>query len=287
MTGKLSFIFFLFIILFASCEKEVTLDFDHESKLTFNCILNPDSIIHASLTQSQEIGGPGDFNAIKDAEIKLSEDDSIIGLLTDTGNGKYSIQYKPKPGKTYKVDIYKKNFPRAKATTTVPEGVKIEFIQKTPQPDEYKRHLVEVKINDREGKNYYWYYSYTWRINYQDKLTSGYYNIYCPYFDDFNKKIEPEMKYGYYYDYMIRIKDSENDGNILSWNTYALKNDESDYYRVVLEVDKHYDKYLKTSVQMRMQENQTIALNEPVSIYTNIENGYGIFGANLVTQKMY
>ena len=38
------------LLTFISCEKDVTLEFNNMPKLCFNCILNPDSIITASLT---------------------------------------------------------------------------------------------------------------------------------------------------------------------------------------------------------------------------------------------
>jgi len=275
------FLIIFFIII--SCEKEVTLHLNSQSKLTFNCILNPDSTIHATLTQSRGLNDTGDFMNIEGAEIKLFENTNFLGAMNDRGNGKYSFNYKPLPGQTYNVEIAKKNYPKATAQTTVPQGVKIEFVQKVEEPDEYNRLLTEIKINDSTGSNYYWYYTYSINIELNYKYISSLYSLYSPYFDDFNKTIEPESRYGYYYSQMVRIEDKNNDGQILSWGIYKRIDDRYRIYYVVLETDQHYDKYLKSSVQMRMLEDETIPLNEPIQIYSNIENGYGIFGANIIS----
>ncbi|MBN2636103.1 MAG: DUF4249 domain-containing protein [Prolixibacteraceae bacterium] len=284
MTTKNSYWFVIIIsYLLFSCEKEVTLDLNSQSKLTFNCILNPDSTIHATLTQSRELNAAGNFMTIEGAEIELFENTNFLGAMNDQGNGNYDFNYKPKPGQSYNVEIAKENYLTAKAQTIVPRGVKIEFVQKVKEPDEYNRLLTEIKINDIAGSNYYWYYTYSIDREMSYKYISSIYSLYSPYFDDFNKRMEPESRYGYYYNHMVRIKDDNNDGQILSWEIYKRINDRYEDYNIILETDQHYDKYLKSSVQMRMLEDETIPLNEPVQIYSNIENGYGIFGANIIS----
>ena len=84
--------------------------------------------------------------------------------------------------------------------------------------------------------------------------------------------------------YLVRITDANNNGEILKLQADNWLNKKYEAYKQILTVDEHYDKYLKTSIQMRMLENQVIALNEPVQIYSNVENGYGVFGSNIVSQ---
>jgi hypothetical protein len=50
-----------------------------------------------------------------------------------------------------------------------------------------------------------------------------------------------------------------------------------------LNADEHYDKYIKTTLIKRMSENDDLPFYEPVQIYSNIENGYGIFGSCAIT----
>lgn len=260
---------------------------EHQSKLTFNCILNPDSLIKANLTETKGINDNDQFIPIGNANIKIFEDELLLGTMREQDNGNYIISQHPKKGKTYRVEIVTESFPFATAETTVPINTDIEYFIKIDEPDTYGRYPVEIAINDEVGENYYWYYSYFIYKRNNKKHAIASYSLYCPYFDDFNKKIEPEIEPGYYYPYMVRIKDIQNDGGVLSWKTNIRNDDKRDTYHIVLEVDEHYDKYLKTSIQMWMQESQTIQLNEPVPIYSNVENGYGIFGSNVVSFLKY
>lgn len=267
------------LVYCTSCTESVELDFSHNPQLTFNCILNPDSTINASLNESKKLGAEEQFEAIEGAEIKLFESDQLLGEMTDNGNGNYSLSYKPKKGFSYRVEIEKEGYAFTAAQTTVPKGANIEFISKDCTEE---KCFLEIEIDDNAGENYYWYYSYSINKNLNYKYVSQVYSNYSVYFDGFNKKVEPETGNGYYYAYMVRIKDGPNDGGILSWQMPIRVDDRYDDYRVIIETDEHYDRYLKSSVQIRMLENESIPLNEPVQIYSNVENGYGIFGANLV-----
>ena len=255
---------------------------NHSGRPTFNCILNPDSIIRATLTESRRLDSEGDFVTIEGAEIILSEEGVAVGIMQDDKKGNYSLNYKPKPGATYEVTVITDKYPAITAQTIVPNGVRVEFAGETSLsiPGWY---LLEIKIKDTPGRNYYWFYTYTINKELNQKYISNIYSIYAPFFDDFNKTTDPEIDFGYYYNYMIRINDKMNDGNILSWETHSRNGDRYDFYKIVLEADEHYDKYLKTSIQSRMLGNQVVPVHEPVPVYSNVVNGYGIFGANIVT----
>ena len=82
-------IFIIYFTLFLSCVEEVTLNFDHEPKLCLNCILNPDSLIKASVTLSHGLDNLAQFEPVNNASIKLFENDILKGELTFLSSGKY------------------------------------------------------------------------------------------------------------------------------------------------------------------------------------------------------
>lgn len=84
---------------------------------------------------------------------------------------------------------------------------------------------------------------------------------------------------------MVRFDDQKGDGGIISWIDYWRDDDTYDDYDVILQTDEHYDKYLKSAIQLQMLKDEPVPLNEPVQVYSNIENGYGVFGSNLVRLK--
>lgn len=267
----------LIVLLQVSCRIDATLEFEHEPKLTFNCILNPDSIIRANLTLSQALGTGSEFLTVDNAEILLTENQIPAGKLKSQGNGNYTFRYFPKSGNVYSVQIKIEGYPTLHATTKIPNKTKIEFVPLPQKPEETSK--IEIKIYDMPGANYYWSYAYSVNKKTGNKYLSDWIDNHSPYFDDFNRVIEAETQYGFYYSTMLRITDRFYDGEILRWYENTRFPDIYHDYSVYLETDSCYDRYLKTTIQLRMLENQEIPLSEPVQIFSNVENGYGVFGS--------
>lgn len=51
----------------------------------------------------------------------------------------------------------------------------------------------------------------------------------------------------------------------------------------LMDVDVNYDKYLKSTIKQDLNNSESLLFNEPVQIYSNIENGLGIFGSAAIT----
>lgn len=159
-------------IIWYSCRQEVTLDLPFYEKPVFNCILNPDSTIRATLTLSKALNKTGKFTAINGADITLFENGVFMGKMAQKANGDYILNQKPRQGSAYKVEIRKAGLDGMNAQTIVPKAVKIEYIAKNEHGVSNKIFLVETRITDQPGKNYYWYYSYTFSIAHNIKLFS-------------------------------------------------------------------------------------------------------------------
>lgn len=271
------------VLLFLSCTKTVILDFETDPKLTFNCILNPDSLITADLSESRSINSTGEFIFVEGATIELHENETLLGMMTDMGNGRYFFNYYPKPGQKYRININKAGFPVSFASTTVPFYTKIEYYKKLVNIEE-KKYAITITVHDSINRDYYWYSSFKISKENGQRIVGSLYSMKTsPCIDNFNKVIEPEAEYGYWHEYMVRITDTNGNNDLLKFEADHWLNKKYEGYEQILTVDEHYDKYLKTSIQMRLLENQLIALNEPVQIYSNVENGYGIFGANVIS----
>lgn len=236
------------------------------------------------MSESKSISATGDFLYLEDATIKLFENEMLLGSMQDMGKGIYFFNYHPKPGRNYRVEIDRTGFPVSVASTTVPFYTSVEYSKQLVDLEE-KRYKIAIAIRDSINSNYYWYSHFSINKETGQKLSGSTYSMKtsgC--IDSFNKVVEPEAEYGYWYVYLIRITDANNNGEVLKLEADYWLNKKYEAYKQILTVDEHYDKYLKTSIQMRMLENQVIALNEPVQIYSNVENGYGIFGSNVVSQ---
>ena len=276
------------VFLFPACEKDVTFDFDHSPKLVLNCILNPDSVVSASLTLSESLDSTANFESVRGAEIIIYEGNNIFGVLEPIENGRYKLDKKPEPGKTYKIEVKGKNHPPLLATTTVPKPPEIKYSKEITGQLEFDSTRatfnLNVKINDKPGPDNYWIYD-TWVVK-GIKYSGARKEINAPFLDGFNKVTDPEAKYGYTLSLGVRLTDEGYDGKTMEFVIPDyIEGTQYSYTDAVhfLNADEHYDKHIKTIILNRMKETSELPFFEPVQIYSNIENGYGIFGSCAIT----
>jgi len=273
-----------FIMIFFSCEKEVTFNFEHEPKLCLNCILNPDSTITANLSLSKKLDKSDNFEPVENANIYLYEGDILLGKLQNIGKGDYRLSRKPIIGKEYTITAVSNNYKKVKATTMVPAAPEIVFSKDTTGLSEYGdqvQYNLNVKIMDKPGKDFYWLYDsyYVGGVFYGGGCRA----INAPYVDNFNRSIDSEAKYGFTHFLQIRMTDEGYDGQVLSFIIPDFSERDEYTAQHFLNADEHYDKYIKTTIINKMKEDSELPFYEPVQIYSNIENGYGIFGSCAIT----
>jgi len=276
---KYNLILISLFFAFVSCEKDLNTKVVISPKLCFNCILNPDSLIHGSLSLSQSISEEKTFVKIDHATIELKKDGQLIGTMQNTGNGIYRLNIKPSSGSFYEISINAEGFPLLHASTTVPEKPPVSY---RLDNKEYQDHglysffytyRVTYTIQDKPGANRYWHYKMRY-IN-----SNGFYwlffDINSTIIDDFNKVTDSSQRYGYYYRDYLRINDIQADGKTLTFTDLSYDKDVV-YF---MDTDEHYDKYMKSTIKQRINDGDNLLFNEPVQIYTNFENGFGIFGS--------
>jgi hypothetical protein len=267
--------------LLPSCEKNVTFDFDRPAKLCLNCILNPDSTITARLTLSRNIENTTTFQPVDDATIVLHENGTELGTLTSGGEGNYYLDYHPEPENEYEITVIHPDFENLTAETVVPQKPNVDHYPDTLEYIEQGGFYwldVYYEIHDTPGPNNYWPYlrhtlhGVTYSIGSSSSINS-------PFADDFSRVIDTGAKYGFEYEYYVRISDIGHDGKILFFTSHGKT---GSFFNITAS-DEHYDKYIKSSVKARMNSEGELPFKEPVQIYSNIENGYGIFGACAIT----
>lgn len=256
------------LLLLLSCEKEVQMDFDKPQRLTLNCILNPDSTIHARLTLSRNIDTNYEFETVDDATILLYKNEELWGELSANGNGNYSLNSKPISTNTYQIRVVHPNFPEVLASTKVPKKPRVSISSDTIRYDNQGKffHInAYYSIHDKAiEENAYWL---------------GSIDINAPFVDDFNRSLDTDSKYGYVYDYYVRISDEGYDGQDLAFELETV----TGMSRIIWAPDPNYDKYLKSSLKVQLNKEGDLPFQEPMQIYSNIKNAYGIFGSCAIT----
>lgn len=279
-------LFPLIFIVLCACEETVHLDYQPEQKVCLNCVLNPDSLVRFSLHYTRSLDDNDDFIPIDDAQILLYEDGQEWNTVSSLGKGTYGIDQYPQIGKTYRVKVNIEGHLPLSAETAVQERPDIDttIVSKTPYEgwsdyspsSQYYYLSVDYQINDQPGKDYYWNYSLFWYYHWKTYHFASHIAYFSPYADNFNREIDAETKLGFYYHFYVRQTDDGVDGQSMKFN--SLQDTRS--IDCFFNADEHYDRYMKTSVQAWLiEEWEDLPFKEPVQIYSNIENGTGIFGS--------
>ena len=262
------YFFILVISALTSCEKEVYLNFNQNEKMVLNCILNTDSTITARLSLSRGIEANYEFQAIENATILLYKEKELLGEFTSGNNGKYSLNVKPIPNQTYHIQVLHPDYSDLTATTRVPLpptiGYHYEIIDYRQNGSVFRIDATFDIYDLKDVENFYWLKPFENN---------------APFIDSFNRSLDTDSQYGFIYNYFMRISDEAYDGEILSLSTVAIKGKT----RIFWATDSHYDKYLKSSLKDQLNKESGLPFKEPVQIYSNIQNGYGIFGSCATT----
>ena len=129
---KKALLFITIAFAMLSCEKIVS-DFhikEHPGKLVLNGILNPDSILIVNLSRNmsieeQAIAPP----FVKNADIKLYENDQYAGSFDYLSDGYYTINMHPGENQVYQITAEAKGFPLVSSFTRMPEKEHVAGIQ--------------------------------------------------------------------------------------------------------------------------------------------------------------
>ncbi len=285
------FVYLFFLFLVFSCEKDLNTAIDVFKKPCINCILNPDSVITATVSLSQSISNNGEPEKVLNAVIELKQEGKPSLFLKHVGNGKYRTDLMPSVGTKYSVIISIPNYPTLEATTIVPIRPEVTYIKGSLKPkEEIKSRYSSLpfypytfEINDKPGLNRYWVYSMEKfkSDDYKWSFRSMYYGPDFIQYDDFNKETDAGFLNGFYFLYYLRILDSGIGSNMFQVNEECPVDKYYKYF--FMDADEHYDKYLKSTIKQAMNDGDNLLFNEPVQIYSNIENGLGIFGSAAIT----
>ncbi len=291
--------FILFIALSFGCKTVVEMDIPREPpKLVINSTLVPGEYMRIHISQSQYILDENDFIPVSGASVDVYEDDKFLTTLPDSTNGNYiSATYRTEKGKTYKIVASKDGFDEVSASVTIPEkspdvlNIKLDTVEinEADYMATYLRFDIELK-DDPDRENYYdisiikksWIYVYDLSVTPPVVIDSTLITF----------KLFLETK-------DLNMEDFQSSGEHLIFNddlfngkTYHLKvlseltNEETEiqdhegeptYYVHIANTSKSHYMYEISFMLQKWSEFDPLA--EPVLVFNNITNGYGILDA--------
>ncbi len=293
--NKLSIIFFLASLFFISCETVIDVEIPLEpAKLVINSTLIPGQPFRVHLSSSQHILDNSDYKSISGAEIKIYEDGQLLTTLPDSTEGNYiSGTFMPIVGKKYRVEASKNGFETVTAEETLPKNavkiisVKTDTVERNDFDYIEQRLEFDIEIDDDVNEENY----YEIIIK---RITIGLYYDYSqdpPVITDTITRVrnrplqseDPSLEEFQNYGQSIYFDDGLFNGKKyhmkVSTQSEGFSNPEDvleDYYEIYLRnTSEAYYLYKRSTELQNWTEDDPFA--QPVQVYNNINNGYGIF----------
>jgi hypothetical protein len=248
-------------------------DYNGSRKVVLNCLLTYDSIQHLSLSYSNPLG-KNIYDEVKEAKVALYSGQRLIGYFHKSSFMQWTLKYVPQSGRQYRIVVDLPDGQQLTATTRYPYPIRAERVREN---DDGPRKYWKVEPSD-----VYWVYALYKELDtiMRPVIIEKKYELYealgtdNPNVDRFNIYGGSDYYVGMHKTY-IRMLPSETS------TIYSLYNLGSSVV-VFCAVSEEYDKYLKSSLsKMYVYENfddPTQWLDESM-IYSNVNNGLGIFGA--------
>ncbi|RKX17702.1 MAG: hypothetical protein DRP35_10490 [Candidatus Zixiibacteriota bacterium] len=294
---KILFYFLLIILFFSACEKtEDIVDFPiKDPELVVNAMFTSGENFEFQVSRSLSVLDNADLKNLTDATIYLYEDNILIDTITEQKPNEWYFSNKtPVLGKTYAIKVYHQGYNHLEAEDMLPAPVSISqlsYIVKDSSTyyDDYSGESygnctfdLTVNFNDPvSSENYYLFSGYSYSIDnyYGDTLKD---NIYFDQKEGGNAFVETYSSEGLIFsDKYFNGKSFSFITEVEDWNFTNGKT-----YFFVLSSLSH-DAYLyKKSLAMYENAHNNF-FSEPVQVYNNIKNGYGIFaGFSSVTDSI-
>lgn len=282
---------FIYLAILYSCTKIVPLNnIPADDKLVLNSILNPDSAITVYLSKTSAILDTNIY-WINDAEIEVYKNDIFEGLLTNIAAGKYMSSVFPEEGATYSLKINYPGYETPSSSDSIPKMIPLNYSTYTTPVgfDESGFPISEAYINFSDPINQKNYYELIFLEEYNNVLDV--FNYFLETDPAFNAEGAPPNYYG-----LLYFSDELFNGSVYTFKMkfsagYQMDGDgeyidSGPYYIVLRSISENYYLYKKSLAWHLFTQGNSISdinsflvLGDPVDMYSNIENGYGIFAS--------
>lgn len=287
-----------------------------EPQLVVNAIITPDSTIKVNLFKTTEVEQNTDMTVYR-ADISLYENNTFIAKLNEPQPGVYELDYKPKPLHNYSVEINTPQWGISSSEIYMPDTVVISDAKYKPYQWYDEREMANMAtcsfvIQDPpEVENYYelllWRQDYQRIVNDQWEVIDSFavfepvYNVKAnnevieneglkdkrPSTLFFSDKLFNGQNYTFTFDCSISLTERgyTDENGVLHIEYYP---DGQKLMVQVRSISKEYYQFRRSWTQhlfnQKMQELRDISeivqymfATEPVRMYSNINNGLGIF----------
>ncbi len=273
---------FTSVTMFNSCQEKVPFDFPNSpQKVVLNSILSPETLISAQLSLTMKVSHD-EPTFVNDALVTIYENDILLDTLVCTGDGVYVSEHYPKAGCKYRIVAECGDYGICYAETNISrlpeitnlryenavsidnEGTPIAKLCFTIKDTDSARNFYKVSMGFAEHQSGYEDYRTIYFLTTQNSdsvltqsgcmvLDGGYLLFTDDYFENGSYNIEAFCR-NYYVDPDFKIS----------------------------AISESYYEYIRSNTKQKFSDDgffgemNTLTVI-PTNIFSNVENGYGIF----------
>lgn len=279
------------IVILSSCKKDLfinEIEYEiprKEDKIILTARLISGDTVMAHVGVSQYImnyGGEWNFEIDSNFTVKFFKNNSFIGLMKPSSTpGYYTINEIVEPQTNYRIEVERDGFEKVIGQCWTPKKPEIE----NARVDTANQIcILSIDILDPPSENEY----YAIRTFGTDSIGRKYYHTFAienpipgTLITDYS--LLPGSNSAYYYQFSeLLFSDKYYNGKKITI-TFKLSLDLTGAQTTpnieVHRITESYFEYVK-SIQLAMHNDILGVIGEPVQIYTNIENGYGVIAAS-------
>jgi len=282
------------LLVLSSCQKDLNYsDDNYQAKLVVNAVFSPEDLWSIHLCRTNSIFENRDIDlSVTDAVIRVEDlSDNTEIQFEHKGDGHYrSIGFTPQPGHSYEIFVDSEKYGKVYSSTYVPSVGEVSNINvETVQFKEQSVYKIDLEITDLPFQDNY----YVWQVvaeTEEDRSLKIFAENDISSIEDaieenapltFNPKTKGEMVFS------ETETTSDSGGEQFNTSIFAVPPQSSAQasegndveFKIKLKlraVSEDLFLHLKSLEELNLINSSN---NQPTVVYSNIQDGYGIFGA--------
>lgn len=276
-------------VLFSiQCRKEIPFNSEITTpKLVVNSLFASDSTWAVHVSKSLSVIDQGNLDNIENATVVISTGSGdIVETLTHNGGGNYVGTQMPLEGQTYRVDVAAPNYTAVYGEDAAPNAVNVQSVDTMTAINEEQEILIaQVTFKDPEGINNYYRFSvemgyWNYWINGSGTMDSNFHEeqvwmqLNDPSFEGAGNNSWRDV--GIMSDLLFDGQTKTVDLPIFMW-IYGGEDIRIEFIDIYFSNVSETTHFFNRSFQL-YQETLGNPFAQPVQVYSNITNGFGVFG---------
>ncbi len=290
----------IILVSFFSCQKVLDLDAETKiPKLVVNSLFNDQDKWEVYVSRSLSVLDNGNLTKVDNATVSIYDGTTLVSNLTYDGE-KYIIlglSSPPTAGKIYRIEVSAPNFTSVSSSDFCPQKVSILQVDTSSTTTSFgdREENVTIKFQDPGStKNHYGIeFNIDRYSRYYNSTSSSWDTSYIGSEEIYIASSNPVVDNSGPDNYVrtLTLKDNLFDGQQKSilFNYYRYPSGNPNEFSVktvkLFSLTEATYKYKKSITAYRAADGNPFA--EPVQVFTNVENGFGIFGGQSNSEIKY